>query len=318
MCTCVGETSSPTFQATGGNLGAPSVIVLVVDRLGAGFLGPYGNTWVETPEFNRLASDSLLLEQTITDGVRLEDVYRSFWLGTHSMRETSAGLAPPLAAAATAAGIPTTLLTDDSRFTDLPQAADFRERIHLAARNRQRSRLNHCGLSARSVFCRGHRVAGACQAPLRAVAARAGHGRSLGRALGIPLAVCRRGRSSPSAFRTTTRPTAGRRDSIRTKSWVSRRPTPARCCSWTRAWARSWRRWPNCRTRATRCSCSRRRGDSRWASMAGLAAAAIGCLPRCSRSLCCCGCLAGSTRANDCKRSCNRPTCMRPSHTGSV
>ena len=32
-----------------------------IDRLGAGWLGPYGNTWLDTPNFNRLAAQSLLV-----------------------------------------------------------------------------------------------------------------------------------------------------------------------------------------------------------------------------------------------------------------
>ena len=44
-----------------------SSIVLVVDGLRASSLGPYGNTWFDTPSFNRLASQSLLFEQCISD-----------------------------------------------------------------------------------------------------------------------------------------------------------------------------------------------------------------------------------------------------------
>ena len=51
---------------------ARSAIILVVDRLGAGHLGPYGNTWVETPALNRLAAESVLFELAITDSPQLE------------------------------------------------------------------------------------------------------------------------------------------------------------------------------------------------------------------------------------------------------
>src|SRR5256885_274942 len=33
-----------------------SIVVLVIDRLGAAWLGPCGNTWLDTPNFNRLAT----------------------------------------------------------------------------------------------------------------------------------------------------------------------------------------------------------------------------------------------------------------------
>jgi arylsulfatase A-like enzyme len=35
-----------------------NAICLVVDRLHTGFLGAYGNTWIETPVFDRLAAES--------------------------------------------------------------------------------------------------------------------------------------------------------------------------------------------------------------------------------------------------------------------
>ena len=63
----------------------PSSIILVVDRLGAGFLGPYGNTWVETQSCNRLASEGLLCEFAVSDSPSLESVYRSYWTGRHAM-----------------------------------------------------------------------------------------------------------------------------------------------------------------------------------------------------------------------------------------
>ena len=40
-----------------------NAICLVIDRLHAGYVGAYGNTWIETPAMNRLASQSFLLDQ---------------------------------------------------------------------------------------------------------------------------------------------------------------------------------------------------------------------------------------------------------------
>lgn len=64
---------------------APSVIVLVIDRLGAGWLGPYGNTWLETPNFNRLAAQGSVVETAIADSPDLVNAYRGFWLGAHEL-----------------------------------------------------------------------------------------------------------------------------------------------------------------------------------------------------------------------------------------
>ncbi len=62
-----------------------NAIVIVVDRLGAGYLGPYGNTWIETPSCNRLAARSVLFEFALADAVDLATVYRSYWQGLHAM-----------------------------------------------------------------------------------------------------------------------------------------------------------------------------------------------------------------------------------------
>jgi arylsulfatase A-like enzyme len=62
-----------------------SAVVIVVDRLGAGFLGPYGNTWLDTPAVNSLASRSLLVETVIADSPVLADACGSYWTGRHAL-----------------------------------------------------------------------------------------------------------------------------------------------------------------------------------------------------------------------------------------
>jgi hypothetical protein len=59
-----------------------NTLVVVVDRLGAGFLGPYGATWLDTPALNRLAGQSLLIEHVLSDSPEL-DIVR---IGPGSMR----------------------------------------------------------------------------------------------------------------------------------------------------------------------------------------------------------------------------------------
>ena len=54
-------------------------IVLSLDRLSPSFLGPYGNTWLETPAFNQLADESLLAQQMLADSPDLELLFQSFW-----------------------------------------------------------------------------------------------------------------------------------------------------------------------------------------------------------------------------------------------
>ncbi len=63
---------------------SPTAVVLVLDGLGSGYLGPYGNTWIETPAFNELACQSCLFEQAIVDSPSLDGLYRSLWTGRHA------------------------------------------------------------------------------------------------------------------------------------------------------------------------------------------------------------------------------------------
>lgn len=108
-----------------------NAIVLVVDRWGAGYLGPYGNTWIETPCSNRLAARSALFEWALADALDLPTVYRSYWHSQHALcrpPRPSRGLPAALAAA----GINAVLVTDEPLVADLPGAESFAERIVLA------------------------------------------------------------------------------------------------------------------------------------------------------------------------------------------
>ena len=62
-----------------------NAICLVIDRLHTGFLGAYGNTWIETPAFDRLAAESFLFDQMLVDSPQLGPLYRSFWQGCHAL-----------------------------------------------------------------------------------------------------------------------------------------------------------------------------------------------------------------------------------------
>src|SRR5437764_1450607 len=106
---------------------ATSAVVLVIDRLGAGWLGPYGNTWLDTPNFNRLAARSVLCETVIADTAYLDPSCRGLWTGRHSM-EPTAEHAGHLARFASAAGAHGLLVTDEARVADYPLARDFAER----------------------------------------------------------------------------------------------------------------------------------------------------------------------------------------------
>ena len=60
-----------------------SAIILNIAGLRPGMLGPFGNTWFETPNFNRLAADSILYQQCVAETLGYELGYQSMLTGQH-------------------------------------------------------------------------------------------------------------------------------------------------------------------------------------------------------------------------------------------
>ncbi|REJ70441.1 MAG: hypothetical protein DWQ31_00940 [Planctomycetota bacterium] len=108
-----------------------SAICLVVDGLHAGFLGALGNSWVRTPTFDRLASQSLLLDTAIVDRADLGHLGSAYWQGRHALVDDDAGsTSTPLAAQLSELDVSSILLTDDRQVAEHP-AATFAESIVL-------------------------------------------------------------------------------------------------------------------------------------------------------------------------------------------
>ncbi|QDU97570.1 sulfatase-like hydrolase/transferase [Lignipirellula cremea] len=89
-----------------------NAIILVVDRLGAGSLGPYGNTWIETPAVNRLASESLLFDFCLSDSPSLPVAQQSLLRGGHAL--VPGDYTSSLPTWLQTAGVESTLLTDEA------------------------------------------------------------------------------------------------------------------------------------------------------------------------------------------------------------
>jgi arylsulfatase A-like enzyme len=109
-----------------------NTICLVIDRMHSGYLGPYGNTWVQTPAFNRLAAESFTFDQMLIDTPELERLYRSYWQGWHALCPHE----PPaerrsLMAALRESGVTTALLSDERRALEHPLAVEFDEFIEI-------------------------------------------------------------------------------------------------------------------------------------------------------------------------------------------
>ena len=111
-----------------------NIIVLAIDRLHAGFIGCYGNAWVATPNFNRLASESFVFDQAFVDHPGLSELCRSWWTGTHYIeRQSQSRERPTLAGRFGAAGFITTCLTDDASIASHPLIGSFDEMIAIGA-----------------------------------------------------------------------------------------------------------------------------------------------------------------------------------------
>ena len=111
---------------------AMNAICLVVDRLHAGYVGAYGNTWIETPWLDRLASQSIVFDQCLIEGPQLEGLCRSYWQGWHpllgsNMPDERSALPSLLAAA----GVTTTLLTDEPAVARHPLSRAFDSVVEL-------------------------------------------------------------------------------------------------------------------------------------------------------------------------------------------
>lgn len=102
-----------------------NAICLVIDRLHAGYLGAYGNSWIETPSFDRLASQSFVFDQALIDSPELPALYRSYWHGWHALCPAAPESRPSLAALLGRNGVETVLLSDEPQVTQHPLAADF-------------------------------------------------------------------------------------------------------------------------------------------------------------------------------------------------
>lgn len=108
-----------------------NAIVLVIDRLGCSYLGPYGNTWIETPAWNRLAGRSMLFETAVIDSPDLVTLYNSYWHGRHALSARHDRDVPALAELLATQGVHTWLVTDEPDVATHPAAAAFGQRALL-------------------------------------------------------------------------------------------------------------------------------------------------------------------------------------------
>jgi arylsulfatase A-like enzyme len=68
-----------------------NVIVVVCNSLHLGFLGPYGNGWIETPHLDRLAAESVVFDHHFPENLTTLPTRRSWWTGRYGFPDPKQG-----------------------------------------------------------------------------------------------------------------------------------------------------------------------------------------------------------------------------------
>lgn len=71
-----------------------NVIVIVCNSLHLGFLGTYGNAWIETPNIDRFASESVVFDQHFPENLTTLPTRRSWWTGRYGFPDPAMGWTP--------------------------------------------------------------------------------------------------------------------------------------------------------------------------------------------------------------------------------
>jgi arylsulfatase A-like enzyme len=68
-----------------------NVIVVVCNGLHLGFLGAYGNSWIETPNLDRLATEAVVFDHHFPENLTTLPTRRSWWTGRYGFPDPDSG-----------------------------------------------------------------------------------------------------------------------------------------------------------------------------------------------------------------------------------
>ena len=71
-----------------------NVIVVVCNSLHLGFLGAYGNSWIETPHLDRLAAEGVVFDYHFPENLTTLPTRRSWWTGRYGFPDPEQGWTP--------------------------------------------------------------------------------------------------------------------------------------------------------------------------------------------------------------------------------
>jgi arylsulfatase A-like enzyme len=71
-----------------------NVVVVVCNSLHLGFLGTYGNAWIETPNLDRLAAEGIVFDHHFPENLTTLPTRRSWWTGRYGFAHAEQGWTP--------------------------------------------------------------------------------------------------------------------------------------------------------------------------------------------------------------------------------
>ena len=71
-----------------------NVVVVICNSLHLGFIGAYGNAWIETPNLDRLAAEGIVFDHHFPENVTTLPTRRSWWTGRYGFADESQGWTP--------------------------------------------------------------------------------------------------------------------------------------------------------------------------------------------------------------------------------
>src|SRR4051812_17190734 len=71
-----------------------NVVVVACNGLHLGFLGAYGNSWIETPNLDRLAAEGVVFDNHFPENLTTLPTRRSWWTGRYGFPDPDAGWTP--------------------------------------------------------------------------------------------------------------------------------------------------------------------------------------------------------------------------------
>src|SRR4051812_49977880 len=97
-----------------------NVIVVVCNSLHLGFLGPYGNSWIETPHLDRLAAEGVVFDYHFPENLTTLPTRRSWWTGRTGFPTPKQGWTPLRPANPTLPTLPWTQGAPSALTSDAP------------------------------------------------------------------------------------------------------------------------------------------------------------------------------------------------------